>query len=62
MSKSITMGSLFSGFGGFEVAAQWYGAKVLWQSEIEPWAVELKKTFPCRLAYRYNKQQGQIVA
>lgn len=47
MSKSITMGSLFSGFGGFEVAAQWYGAKVLWQSEIEPWAVELlKHRFP----------------
>lgn len=47
MSKSITMGSLFSGFGGFELAAQWHGAKVLWQSEIEPWAVELlKHRFP----------------
>ena len=44
MSKEqdvITMGSLFSGIGGFEVAASWYGVKCLWQSEIEPWAVEL---------------------
>ncbi len=43
----ITMGSLFSGIGGFEVAASWYGIKCLWQSEIEPWAVELlKERFP----------------
>lgn len=43
----ITMGSLFSGIGGFEVAASWYGIKCIWQSEIEPWAVELLKTrFP----------------
>lgn len=42
-----TMGSLFSGIGGFEIAAQWNGAKVLWQSEIEPWAVQLLETrFP----------------
>lgn len=42
-----TMGSLFSGIGGFELPAIWHGAKVLWQSEIEPWAVELlKKRFP----------------
>ena len=42
-----TMGSLFSGIGGFELPAIWHGAKVLWQSEIEPWAVELlKKHFP----------------
>lgn len=42
-----TMGSLFSGIGGFEAAAQWHGAKVLWQSEIEPWAVQLlQKRFP----------------
>ena len=41
------MGSLFSGIGGFEVAAQWHGAEVVWQSEIEPWAVELlKQHFP----------------
>lgn len=42
-----TMGSLFSGIGGFEIAAQWHGCKVLWQSEIEPWAVQLlQKRFP----------------
>lgn len=36
-----TMGSLFSGFGGFELPAEWHGAKCLWQSEIEPWPVRL---------------------
>jgi len=36
-----TMGSLFSGFGGFELPAEWHGAKCLWQSEIEPWPVKL---------------------
>ena len=36
-----TMGSLFSGFGGFELPAEWHGAKCLWQSEIEPWLVRL---------------------
>lgn len=43
----ITMGSLFSGFGGFEIAAQKHNIKIVWQSEIEPWAIELLKTrFP----------------
>lgn len=47
MEYTPTMGSLFSGFGGFEIAAERHGAKVLWQSEIEPWAVHLlKKRFP----------------
>lgn len=45
--RTITMGSLFTGFGGFDIVAGWYNIKVLWQSEIEPWAVELLKTrFP----------------
>lgn len=43
----MTMGSLFSGIGGFELSAQWHGVKVIWQSEIEPWACEiLKAHFP----------------
>ena len=44
---TLTMGSLFSGFGGFELPAEWHGAEVLWQAEIEPWATTLlKKHFP----------------
>lgn len=43
----ITMRSLFSGIGGFEAAASWYGVECKWQSEIEPWAIELLKArFP----------------
>lgn len=53
--NKITMGSLFSGFGGFEIAAQKHDINVLWQSEIEPWAVELLKArFP------ETKQLGDI--
>lgn len=45
--NKITMGSLFSGFGGFEIAAQKHDINVLWQSEIEPWDIEmLKDRFP----------------
>ena len=47
MSYIPTMGSLFSGIVGFEISPQRYGSKVLWQSEIEPWAVQLlQKRFP----------------
>lgn len=56
MNEPITMGSLFSGFGGFEVAAQWCDVKVLWQSEIETWAVDLlKHRFP------ESKQLGDVL-
>ena len=50
-----TMGSLFSGFGGFEIPSQWHGARVEWQSEIAPWAVRL-------LGFRFPeaKQLGDI--
>ena len=49
------MGSLFSGFGGFEIPSQWHGARVEWQSEIAPWAVRL-------LGFRFPeaKQLGDI--
>lgn len=47
MQRQPRVGSLFSGIGGFELPAQWHGAKVIWQSEIEPWACEiLKAHFP----------------
>lgn len=55
MEPLITIGSLFSGFGGFEIAAQKHDIKILWQSEMEPWAVELLKArFP------ETKQLGDI--
>lgn len=53
--NNITMGSLFSGFGGFEIAAQKHDVDIIWQSEIESWAVELLKArFPTA------KQLGDI--
>lgn len=43
----ITLGSLFDGAGTFPFAAQQYGVKPVWASEIEPFPVEVtKKRFP----------------
>ena len=43
----ITLGSLFDGAGTFPFAAQQYGVKTVWASEIEPFPVEVtKKRFP----------------
>ena len=35
----LTMGSLFSGSGGFELAGSRYGIKSVWASEIEPFPI-----------------------
>ena len=43
----MTLGSLFDGAGGFPFAAQQYGIKALWASEIEPFPVAVTtKRFP----------------
>ena len=45
--NEITLGSLFSGIGGFEYAASLYGIKSVWASEIEPAPMRItKKHFP----------------
>lgn len=36
MKQEITMGSLFSGSGGFELAGSIFGIRPIWASEIEP--------------------------
>lgn len=36
MTQEITMGSLFSGSGGFELAGSIFGIRPIWASEIEP--------------------------
>lgn len=45
--REITMGNFFSGSGTWELAAQLFGIKCLWESEIEPFPVALEaKRFP----------------
>ena len=46
MSK-LTLGSLFSGSGGFELAGLLHGIKPLWASEVEPFPIRVTtKRFP----------------
>jgi DNA (cytosine-5)-methyltransferase 1 len=35
---SLTVGSLFAGIGGFDLAARWMGWRTVWHSEIDPYA------------------------
>ena len=52
---NIKLGSLFSGIGGFECVASWYGIEPVWASEIE--------AAPIRIAQRHfpdMKQLGDI--
>ena len=44
---SLTVGSLFSGIGGFDLGLERAGMRVIWQSEIDPYAsAVLKKHWP----------------
>ena len=44
---NLTMGSLFDGIGGFPLAAERYGIKTLWASEIEPFPMKVtERHFP----------------
>ena len=46
-SKSLTLGSLFSGIGGFELAASLYDIEPVWASEIDPNCISVtKQHFP----------------
>lgn len=45
--NTLTLGSLFSGFGGFELAGVMAGIKPRWNSEVEPFAIAVtNKRFP----------------
>ena len=40
-NKQLTLGSLFSGSGGFELAGLLAGIKPVWNSDIEPFAIRV---------------------
>ena len=45
--SELTHGALFSGSGGFELAASYFAIRSLWASEIEPFPIAVtKKNFP----------------
>lgn len=47
MNRPLTLGSLFSGSGGFELGAVLCGIQPVWNSEVEPFAIAVtRKHFP----------------
>ncbi len=46
----MTVGSLFAGIGGFELAATWAGIEPIWSNEIDPFCCAvLRKNFKHRI-------------
>lgn len=55
--SNITHGSLFSGIGGFDLAAQWVGWDNIFQCEKDQWCTKiLEKNFPKTKRYADIKQ------
>ena len=51
----MTLGSLFDGIGGFPLAAERYGIKAIWASEIEPFPIRVTT-----LRFPHMKHYGDI--
>lgn len=61
--KELTLGSLFSGSGGFELAGSIFGIKPIWASEIEPLPIRVtERNFPdCLMLGDINKLHGWAI-
>ena len=54
----LTMGSLFSGSGGFELASKLVGIKPIWNSEVEPFPILVtRKNLPEVNIYEISKKK-----
>ena len=65
MKQETTMGSLFSGSGGFELAGSIFGIRPIWASEIEPFPIlgsapKKKAYLPCRRFWRKHRTKNII--
>ena len=56
----MTIGSLFAGIGGFELAATWAGIQPLWSNEIDPFACKvLTKNFNHEIIQKDIREIGK---
>lgn len=56
----MTLGSLFAGIGGFELAATWAGIKPIWSNEIDPFCCQvLRKNFNHRIIEKDIREIGK---
>ena len=60
---NLTMGSLFDGIGGFPLAAERYGVKTLWASEIEPFPMKVTEWHFPSMAHKgdITKLNGRLL-
>ncbi len=56
----MTLGSLFSGIGGFELAATWAGIEPIWSNEIDPFCCKvLRKNFKHEIIEKDIREIGK---
>lgn len=60
VKDQLTLGSLFAGIGGFELAATWAGIEPVWSNEIDPFACKvLNKNFDHEIIQKDIREIGK---